>query len=114
MIEQSLHLLGIERRASGYVCSDSFGFGLYSKLAGQMVKGLLANPVDQVLGRIESGRVGRRMHEIEFQVLQSLPVRALQSQFSEERQYAFLGFLAMRLDIIEHHRDVATSSLQPE
>ena len=51
----------------------TLGLALKRKGAGQMIKGILANQVDQILGRIERGRVRRGVQEGQVDVFQSCP-----------------------------------------
>ena len=51
----------------------TLGLALKREGARQMIKGILANPMDQILGRIERGRVRRGVQEGQVDVFQSCP-----------------------------------------
>ncbi|PZN69558.1 MAG: hypothetical protein DM484_29540, partial [Candidatus Methylumidiphilus alinenensis] len=63
MTQEAFHLLGCQRWAMCEMLLHTLGLALKRKGAGQMIKGILANQVDQILGRIERGRVRRGVQE---------------------------------------------------
>ena len=73
MPQEVPHLLGVQRRTLGEMLLHTFGLALKREGAGQMIKGILANQVDQVLGRVELGRVCRGVQEGQVDVFQSCP-----------------------------------------
>ena len=56
-------MLGCQRWAMCEMLLHTLGLALKREGARQMIKGILANPMDQILGRIERGRVRRGVQE---------------------------------------------------
>ena len=74
--------------------------------AGQMVEGILADPMDQVLGGVEGGRVRRGVQEGEVDVCQSCP----SAGFADDRQQFTDGGLhrgPVDGGVVEDHGDPA-------
>jgi hypothetical protein len=75
MMQEMIHLLWRKRRSLGEMAMNPIRLVLKCDGTGQMIEGILAHPMNQVLGRIERGRVGRRVQELHRRTLQVLPAR---------------------------------------
>jgi len=75
MVQEMIHLLRSQRRSLGEMAMNPIRLVLKRDGTGQMIEGILAYPMNQVLGRIERRRVGRRVQELYRRALQVLPAR---------------------------------------
>jgi len=110
MTQKVFHLLGCQRWAMCEMLLHTFGLALRREGAGQMIKGILANQVDQVLGRVELGRVRRGVQEGQVDVFQSCPGGV----FGDDRQqFADGRFHRVPVDggIVEDHSNPVVSQL---
>ncbi len=110
MAQEVTHLSGCQRRALGEMLFHTPGLVLKREGAGQMVECVLANQVDQVLGRIELGRVRRGVQERQVDVFQSCPGVGF-GDFSQ--QFADGGLHGIPVDggIVEDGGDPVVSHL---
>ena len=110
MVQEFVHLFRCQRRALSEMLLNPVGPVLKGERSGQMIKGILANPMNQVLRRIESRRVRWRMQELHGCVLQVSPVAEI-DDFRQHCSHSGFHVWAVSTGIIQNHRDPMESQL---
>ena len=118
MPQEVPHLLGVQRRTLGEMRLHTVCLVPKREGAGQMVECILAYQVDQVLGRVELGRVRRGVQELHVDVFQFRPSGVFgdfSQQFADGRLHGIPvdggvveddgDPVESRLDITQHQQD---------
>ena len=111
MVHQFVHLRGRQWRALGEMLAYPIGFVLEGEGTRQMIEGLLAHPMNQVLRGIEGRRVGRCREEFDRRALHRGPA-AQCGDFRQQRQDGRLHLLAVGAGVVQQQGDRPESGLE--
>ena len=102
MAEQIAHLAWGERGALSEMVAKAFGFVGQGQGTGQVIKGRLAAPVDQVFRQIEGGRVAWGMQEFQADLCRRTGVRNEFGDHGQQRPHGRLHGQAVGPGVVQN------------